>query len=86
MVCVNRDGWVGWGVSEGDGVEAAFGERMAPGEASESEPGPPEEAETDQGYVGVFRAGGEVEALGGAEGVQDWRKDGLIDAECYADG
>ena len=86
MVCVNRDGRVGWGVSERDGVEAAFGEGMAAGEASESKPGASEEAETDQGYIGVFGAGGEVEALRRAEGVQDRGEDGLVDAECYADG
>jgi hypothetical protein len=86
MVCVNGDGWIGRGVSGGDGIEAAFGEGMAAGEAAESEPGASEEAETDEGYVGVFRAGGEVEALRGAEGVEDGGEDGLVDAKRDADG
>jgi len=86
MVCVNGDGWVRWGVSQGNGVQSAFGEGMAAGDAPEGKPGASEEAETDEGYVSVFRAGGEVETLRGAEGVQDGREDGLVDSEGYTDG
>jgi len=86
MVLGNRDGRCEAGVSIGDGVEAAFGERMAAGEAAEREPRASEQAETDQRDVGVLRAGGQIEALRRAEGVQDGRDYGLVDAEGDADG
>ena len=86
MVRVNGDGWTGWGVSGGNGIEAAFGEGMAAGEAAEGQPGASKEAETDQGYVGVLGTGGEVEALGWAEYVDDRRQDRLIDSVNDADG
>jgi hypothetical protein len=86
MVCVNGDGIGRLGVSEGDRVEAAFGEGVTAGEAPEGHPGTADGAETDQSDVGVFGAGGQIEALRGAEGVQDGRNDGLIDAEGEADG
>jgi len=44
---------------------------MTAGDAAESKPGASEETEANEGNVGVFGAGGEVEALGGAEGVED---------------
>jgi hypothetical protein len=86
MVCVNGDGWMRRGVSSGDGIEAAFGEGMAADEAAESQPGASEEAETNQGYVGVLGAGGEVETLRRAEGVEDGGEDGLVDAVSDANG
>ena len=81
MVCVNGDGWGCAGVSLWDRIEAAFGEGMAAGEAAEGQPGASNEAETDEGDVGVFGAGGQIEALGRAEGVQDRGEHGLVDTE-----
>jgi hypothetical protein len=86
MVCGNSDGRGQIGVSQGDGIEAALGEGMAAGEAAEGQPGAFEDAEADEGDVGVFRAGREIEALSGAEGVEDRGQDKLIDAIDDADG
>jgi hypothetical protein len=44
---------------------------MTASDAAEGEPGASQEAEADEGDVRVFGAGGEIEALGGAEGVED---------------
>lgn len=73
-------------IGVGHGIEAALSEGMAAGEPLEREPGAADGAETDHGDVGVFGAGGQVEALRGAEGVQDGRDDGLIGAEGETDG
>ena len=45
-----------------------------------------EDAETDEGDVGVLGAGGEIEALRRAEGVEDRGQDGLVEPEGDADG
>jgi hypothetical protein len=86
MVCVNGGGGMGWVVSGRDGIEATFTEGMAAREAAEGQPGASDDAETDEGHVGVLGAGGEVEALRGAEGVQDGGEDGFVDSEGYTDG
>ncbi len=52
-------------------VEAALGEGMAAGEPFEGKPGAFSEAEAVERYVGIFAAGGKVEALGGADRVGD---------------
>lgn len=83
---MNGDGIGALWVSRGDGIEAAFGEGVAAGKAPQGQPGAPENAETDQRDVGVFRTGGQIEALGWAEGVQDGRDDGLVDSVGDADG
>ena len=75
MVCGDGDGWGRTGVSQGDRIEASFGEGMTAGDAAKGQPGASEDAEADKRNVSVFGACGEVEALGGAEGVQDWRND-----------
>jgi hypothetical protein len=85
MVCGNSDGWVQIGVSQRDWIKAAFGEGMATGKTAEGQPGALDDTETDQGDVGVLRAGGEIEALGRAEGVEDRRQDRLVDAIDDAD-
>jgi hypothetical protein len=86
MVCGNRDGWGQIGVSQGNRIEATFGEGMAAGEAAESKPGAFEDAEPNESYVGVLRAGREIEALGGADCVEERREDGVVDAVGSADG
>jgi hypothetical protein len=71
MVCVN---WCGGSGSRGlqrYRIETAFSEGMAAGEAAEGEPGALDNTEADECDVGVLRTGGEVEALRGAEGVED---------------
>jgi len=85
MVLVNRDGRCWAGVSIGHGIEAAFGKGMATGEAAQRQPRTSKQAETDQRNVGVLRTGGQVEALRGAEGVQDGRDHGLVNTEGNAD-
>jgi hypothetical protein len=85
MVCGNSDGWGQIGVSQRDWIEAAFGEGMATGKAAEGQPGTLDYTVADQGDVGVLRAGGEIEALGRAEGMEDRRQDRLIDAIDDAD-
>lgn len=78
---------MGWPrVSIGDRIEPSFGERKAAGEATESHPGTTEGAKADQRNVGVLGTGGQVEALGWAEGVEDRRQNGPIDAKGDADG
>jgi len=74
------------GVSWRDGVEAAFGEGMAAGETAKGEPASAKEAEAGEGDVGVLGAGGEIEALRGADGVEDGREDGPVEAVGGADG
>src|ERR1700738_623176 len=59
---------------------------MAAGEAPEGQPGAAEEAETDEGYVGVLRAGGQVETMRGTEGVEDGGENRLVDKVGEADG
>ena len=86
MVCGNVDGWRQVGVSERDGIETALGKGMASGEAAEGQPGAFEDAETDQSNICVLGAGGKVEALGGAEGMQDRRQHGPVEPVRAADG
>jgi len=80
MVCGNGDGRGQFRVSCWDGIQTALGEGMATREAANGQPGTPDDTETDQGNVGIFRAGREIEALGGAEGMKNRRHNGLIDA------
>jgi hypothetical protein len=56
------------------------------GEAFEGEPGAFDEAEAVEGDVGVLRTGGEIEALGGADGVGEGREDALVEEEGEAEG
>src|SRR5215469_831939 len=69
----------------GDGIEASLGEGMAAEDASEREPGAPEDSEAVQRDVGVFRAGGQVDALRGANGVQQRREERFVGAPSYED-
>jgi hypothetical protein len=85
MVCGDSDGWGQIGVSQGDGIEASLGEGMAAGETAEGQPGAFDDAEADEGDVSVFRARGKVEALSGAEGVEDRRQHGLVEPVNDAD-
>jgi hypothetical protein len=71
MVCGNVDGCGWFGVSKRYGIEAALCEGMAAGDSAEGQPGTSDNTETDESDIGVFGAGGEIEALGGAEGVKD---------------
>ena len=59
---------------------------MAAGEAPQRQPGSPKRPETDHRDIGVLRAGGQVKALGRAEGVENGRDDRLVGAEGDADG
>jgi hypothetical protein len=86
MVCGNVDGWGWFGVSKGYWIEATLSEGMTAGDPAEGQPGASEDAEANEGDVGVFGAGGEIEALGGAEGVKDRRNDGLVKAVDDTDG
>jgi hypothetical protein len=69
-----------------DRVEAAFCEGVTTGKAAKGQPGAVDDAKSDECNVGVLRAGGEVEALGGTEGVEDGRQDGVVQPEGNADG
>jgi hypothetical protein len=86
MVCGNVDGMGRFGVSKGYWIEATLSEGMTAGDPAEGQPGASEDAEANEGDVGVFGAGGEIEALGGAEGVKDRRNDGLVKAVDDTDG
>jgi hypothetical protein len=59
---------------------------MASGETAEGEPGAFEDAEPNKGDVSVFGAGGQIQALAGAEGVEDRGQDGFVEKVGCADG
>jgi len=80
MVCGNVDRWGLFRVSKGYWIEATLSEGMTAGDPAEGQPGASEDAEANEGDVSVFGAGGEIEALGGAEGMKNRRHNGLIDA------
>jgi hypothetical protein len=86
MVCGNVDGWGWFGVSKGHRIEASLREGVTAGNAAEGQPGAPHEAEADEGNVSVFGAGGEIEALSRAEGVENRRDDGLVKTVGDTDG
>ena len=86
MVCVNGDGIGLPRVSARDRIKAALGEGMATSEPAERQPGAADRSKTDQRDVGVLGAGGQVEALRRAEGVQNRRDNGFVDPEGDADG
>src|SRR5271168_361897 len=86
MVCGNSDGRGQTGVSQGDGIETSLGEGMAASETAQRQPGALEDAEPDEGDVGILRARREVETLGGAEGVEDRGQHGLVEPVDDADG
>jgi len=79
MVCWIGDGTGGPGVSIWDGIQAAFGKRMAAGEAPQRQPGTANRAETDHRDIGVLRAGGQIKTLRWAEGMKHRRHSRLID-------
>src|ERR1700733_5672543 len=78
---MNGDGWGCAGVSLRYRIKAALGEWMAAGNPAQSHPGAANGAKTDQGDVGEFRTGRQVEALGRAEGVEHRREPRLIDTK-----
>src|SRR5271170_3282755 len=86
MVWRNGGGWGQLGVSQGDGIQTAPGEGMATRKAAEGQPGAFDEAESDEGNIGIFGTGGEIEALCGAEGVENRRYDGPVETISNADG
>jgi len=73
-------------VEFGDGVEAALGPGMAACEAAEREPRSAREAEAGDGERGVLRAGGQVDAAAGADGVQHRGYEELVRAESEGGG
>src|SRR5579871_3405152 len=78
---MNGDGWGCTGVSVGDRIEAPFSEWMTAGDPAQSHPRAANGAKTNERYVGVLRAGRQIEALRWAEGVQYRRENRLIDTK-----
>src|SRR5580698_10548313 len=83
---MNGDGWGCAGVSLRYRIKAALGEWMAAGNPAQSHPGAANGSKTDQGDVGVFRTGGQVEALGWAESVHHRGEHRLVDTKGDTDG
>jgi hypothetical protein len=79
MVYGNGDDRVQLCVSLRNWIETAFGEGMAAGEATEGQPRTFDDAEADEGDVGVLRTCWKIEAFRRAEGVEGWGEHGLVE-------
>jgi hypothetical protein len=85
MVWVNRDRGGVVGGLLGYGIETASCEGVAAGEPTQGEPGATKQPEAEKGHIGVFGTGRQVKALSRTDAVEEWRKDGLINAISEAD-
>src|ERR1700733_5896167 len=79
MVAGYGDGWGQIGVSRRNGIQPARGEGVAASQPADRQPRTLEDAKPHQRNIGILRAARKIEALPGAEGVQDRGQNRLVD-------